>query len=180
MNAVDYILEGLEAELALERELGIRMVECDRSLLASPPPAPAPVRSAPKAERAEPEQTGDGKAFDFVFLHDKPLTEAGREMMAKIVVALGKSMEDAPVLHEGSLPKAKAYVVLGRLALDKWFPSVSAAPGGWVSTPVSPNVLVTYSPNYILRFSTVTDAVKKIKREMWTSIKSVLDRVRMS
>lgn len=190
MNAVDYILEGLEAELALERELGVRMVECDRALLAPLPVAEAPSvlrspvapleESRPKAERAAMAQTGQGKAFDFVFLHDRPLAEAEREMMAKIAIALGKSPEEAPVLHEEPLPKAKAYIVLGRLALDKWFPSVSGAPGDWVATPVSPNVLITYSPGYILRFSTVTDAVKKIKRDMWTSIKSVLNRVRMS
>ena len=33
MTPVEYILDGLEAELALERELGVRVIECDRSLL---------------------------------------------------------------------------------------------------------------------------------------------------
>ncbi len=36
MTAVEYILDGLEAELALERELGVRVVECDRNLLRPP------------------------------------------------------------------------------------------------------------------------------------------------
>ena len=35
MTALDYILDGLEAELALERELGVRFIECDRALLKS-------------------------------------------------------------------------------------------------------------------------------------------------
>ncbi|MBO7482569.1 MAG: hypothetical protein J6U17_01610, partial [Kiritimatiellae bacterium] len=42
MTVIEYILDGLEAELALERELGLRTVECDRSLLASAPPPAAP------------------------------------------------------------------------------------------------------------------------------------------
>ena len=41
MTALDYILDGLEAELALERELGVRSVEIDRALLA--PLAPLPL-----------------------------------------------------------------------------------------------------------------------------------------
>ena len=34
MDVVEYILEGLEAALELERELGVRTVECDRAVLA--------------------------------------------------------------------------------------------------------------------------------------------------
>ena len=33
VTAIDYVLDGLEAELMLERELGVRAVECDRDLL---------------------------------------------------------------------------------------------------------------------------------------------------
>ena len=33
MTPVEYILDGLEAELALERELGVRVIECDRAVL---------------------------------------------------------------------------------------------------------------------------------------------------
>ena len=33
MTALDYILDGLEAALELERELGVRSVEIDRNLL---------------------------------------------------------------------------------------------------------------------------------------------------
>ena len=183
MNVLDYILEGLEAELAMERELGVRIVECDRSLLA-----PVPVQAAasrmqvravePAAEpRPEPAAAGGDGAFDFVFLHDKPLTAGGLEMMVKIVGALGKTLKTAPVVFEGERPKAKAYVVLGRLALKKWFPGLNAAPGQWLSAPDAKNVLVTYSPTYILRFATVTPAVQKIKKDMWTAIKSVLSKI---
>jgi len=183
VTALEYILDGLEAELALERELGVRVIECDRSLLASPaspaPPSAKPPAAAP-AERSPasaPLVSRTAAGVDIAFLHDKPLTPKGEEMMAKIVAALGKTHETAPVVVEGALPRAKAYVVLGGLALRKWFPGVSAAPGQWVSTPLSPNVLVTYSPAYILRFGAVTPTVQQIKKDMWSSIKSVLRRL---
>lgn len=191
MTALEHILEGLEAELALERELGVRLVECDRSLLASGADAPAPaapprqeVRPSPASLAPQPARppvrTSGGGILDFVFLHDRPLTSAGNDMMEKIAAALGRTLETAPVVCEGPAPQAKAYIVLGGLALKKWLPGVNASPGQWVSTQLSPNVLVTYSPAYILRFSTVTPAVQKIKKEMWASLKSVLQRVRGS
>ena len=178
MNALDFILEGLEAELALERELGVRLVELDRSLLAPPPArpvaAPAPT-SVPVQRPAASAPSGDG--FDFVFLHDRPLTASGLEMMGKIAAALGKTLKTAPVVFEGERPKAKAYIVLGGTALKKWFPEANAGLGKWFSAADAQNVLFTYSPAYILRFSTVSPALQKIKKEMWTAIKSVLQKV---
>lgn len=189
VTALEYILEGLEAELALERELGVRVIECDRSLLVPPPdkvaspaepPPPiakpaAPAVAAP-ARPKPPAPEGDA-VLDFAFLHDRPLSPECADMMDKIVAALGKTSETAPVVSSAPLPCAKAYVVLGGLALRKWLPGVNAAPGQWVSSELSPNILVTYSPAYILRFKTVTPTVQKIKKEMWTSIKSVLRRI---
>ena len=102
---------------------------------------------------------------------------AGVEMMAKIITALGMTEETAKVVVAPPLPPAKAYVVLGSAALKKWFPTAAAAPGQWISTDGGVSALVTYSPAYILRFKTVTPAVKKIKMEMWTAIKSVLRRI---
>ena len=178
MNVLDYLLDGVEAELALERELGVRLVECDRALLKPLPkpevaPAARPVAARPVAARPVVER------FDFVFLHDKPLTAGGVEMMAKIAGALGRNLTTAPVLCEGERPSAKAYIVLGSLALKKWFPGLKAAPGQWISAPDAPNIIVTYSPAYILRFAQVTPALQKIKRDMWTAIKSVLQRIRL-
>ena len=183
MNALDYILEGLEAELALERELGVRLVECDRSLLNVPQRQRQPVERPPESVRpVAPVRPAEGAAQpdvpEFVFLHDKPLTAGGFEMMAKIAAALGKTLSTAPVAFEGERPPAKAYIVLGALALKKWFPGMNAAPGQWMSAPDAPNIVVTYSPSYILRFTRVTPAVQKIKKEMWVTIKSVLQRVR--
>jgi len=98
-------------------------------------------------------------------------------MMAKIIPAMGKTPESAPIVFTGELPSAKAYVVLGGNALKKWFPGTPGAPGQWVSAAEAKNVLVTYSPEYILRFGTVSPAVKKLKQEMWTALKSVLQRM---
>lgn len=199
MNPVDYILDGLEAELELERELGLRTVEIDRTLLAAPGSAGrtgssgetrgSSVSSETRSSSVSSETRGSGtssdsgglsgnqKIFDFVFLHDRPLSSKGNEMMAKIILAMKKSAETAPVIVAPPRPKAKVSVVLGAGALRRWFPGVNAAPGQWVRTGSGEELLVTYSPEYILRFGTVTPAVEKIKREMWTSLKGVMQRV---
>lgn len=190
MTAVDYILDGLEAELALERELGVRTVEFDRALLAELG-AKAPAGDARRVVEDKRRETRDARQetedkrretprdakLDFAFLHDRPLSPKGVEMMAKIITALGRTAETAPVIVAPPLPKAKVYVVLGGLALKKYFPALKGGPGQWVKTEGGEDVLVTYSPEYILRFGTVTPAVKKIKQDMWTSLKGVLQRV---
>ena len=202
MTALDYILNGLEAELQLERELGVRFVECDRSVLepvaaelaprvevkASEPagarsapaasPHKAPLQSSASAAGIEAEAAprGTGRRFDFVFLHEKPLSPKGAEMISKITAALKTSAEFAPVVDSAPLPEARIYVVLGALALRRWFPEIKAAPGMWVKTRSGCDVLVSYSPEYILRFGTVTPAVEKIKKDMWVSLKAVAQR----
>lgn len=205
MAALDYILDGLEAELALERELGVRSVEIDRALLAPlappggssgsseprsssgsseprsvPPPAAAPQRTTPPPLRPTNPPTlqpSNLSPLDFVFLHDKPLSAKGNEMMAKIIVALGKTAETAPIVVAPPIPAAKVCIVLGGLALRKWFPGRNVSPGQWFTDEKGRDVLVTYTPEYILRFGTVTPALKKIKQDMWNSLKSVLKRI---
>ena len=202
MTALDYILNGLEAELQLERELGVRFIECDRRVLepvAAEMTPPAAVKSPQTSDKAEgaafrpdksvaPVSAPDvrigaeavpGKtrgSFDFVFLHEKPLSQKGAEMISKITAALKTTAEFAPVVDTAPLPEAGIYVVLGALALRKWFPEIKAAPGMWVKTRGGSDVLVTYSPEYILRFGTVTPAVEKIKKDMWVSLKAVAQR----
>ena len=97
-------------------------------------------------------------------------------MISKITAALKTTAELAPVVNSAPLPDAGIYVVLGSLALRKWFPEIKAAPGMWVKTRGGSDVLVTYSPEYILRFSTVTPAVEQIKKDMWASLKAVAQR----
>ena len=97
------------------------------------------------------------------------------EMMAKILNAMGKP--DAPIAVVPPAPQAKVTVVLGGLALKKYFPGMKGEPGQWQKTPEGRDVLITYSPEYILRFGTVTPAVQKIKQDMWLSLKAVKQRL---
>ena len=194
--SLEYVLDGLEAELELERELGVRAVEIDRALL-SHPPAAAPADRAgvppPAADVRQPATDGERHAanreppaarhepptdsLDFVFLHDRPLSQGGIEMMAKIVTAMKKTPESAPIVFNGERPAAKAYVLLGSGALRKWLPGVKGAPGEWVKDQAGNSYLVTYSPEFILRMGPPTPAVKEIKMKMWTSLKGVMQRV---
>ena len=188
MNALDYILDGLEAALELERELGVRAVECDRSLLAPasrlPPNVSRPTGGGHET-RDERRETGGGletrdarpAVGDLVFLHDRPLSPAGIEMMAKIIGAMKRTAENSPIVVEPPMPRAKVLVVLGGRALKKYFPEQKAEPGQWFKTPGGRDVLVTYSPEYILRFGAVTPAVLKLKQAMWHSLKAVVQRL---
>ena len=202
MEVVAYILDGLEKALELERELGVRTVELGpdgRKLLfgepsantphpltrtSAPsvprPPSPSVVRvnrvdSVDRVGKQTFEHSSNSNIKDLVFLHDRPLSEKGVEMMAKILTALGKS--DAPIVVAPPVPQAKVTVVLGGLALKKYFPGMKGEPGQWQKTPDGREVLITYSPEYILRFGTVTPAVQKIKEDMWRSLKAVKQRL---
>ena len=202
MNALDYILDGLEAALELERELGVRVVECDRSLLTPASRLPSNVSrlsgegletrdvrretragletrdERPAANNRTIEQSNDRTIPDLAFLHDRPLSPAGIEMMAKIIGAMKRTAENSPIVVEPPMPRAKVLVVLGGRALRKYFPEQKAEPGQWFRTPGGRDVLVTYSPEYILRFDTVTPAVQKLKQDMWRSLKAVVQRLK--
>ena len=202
MNALDYILDGLEAALELERELGVRVVECDRSLLTPASRLPSNVSrlsgegletrdvrretrvgletrdERPAANNRTVEQSNGRTIPDLAFLHDRPLSPAGIEMMAKIIGAMKRTAENSPIVVEPPMPRAKVLVVLGARALKKYFPEQKAEPGQWFRTPGGRDVLVTYSPEYILRFSTVTPAVQKLKQDMWRSLKAVVQRLK--
>ena len=195
MTILDYILDGFEDALQLERELGVRLFECDRALLK---PLDVPImqqesvresnagtlRAADAIERRLEVQKVDppvSHCAKFIFLHDRPLSSKGAEMMDKIIEALKKSYpgvvgDDVIVCSGAEIPQSRAYVVLGAGALRKYFPAYNASPGMWVKTSSGADVLVTYSPEYILRFSVVTPAVQQIKKDMWTSLKALAQR----
>jgi hypothetical protein len=198
VSVIDYIIDGLEAELELERELGVRFVECDRSLLSAPVPVPVPAARQASQESVKPEQAAAVKrrpepqsaaaspvqppsagaaAYDFVFLHDRALSAAGAEMIAKITGAMKRTPESAPLVTAAPLPQSRIYVVLGGNAMKKFFPGMRGAPGQWNRDESGRSVLVTYSPEYILRFGEDSPAVKKIKQDMWMSLKTVLQRL---
>ena len=189
VDVLEYVLDGLEQWLEVERECGVRTLEVDRSLIAPPGPpaepaalralaAPAPpvAPDSPVESAAAVPPASPSAVLDFAFVHDGPLAPAGVEMMAKIVNAMGRTADTAPVVVAPPLPPARAYVVLGSMALKRYFPGVRGSPGMWVKSADGKDLLVTYSPAFILRFPVVTDAVKKMKREMWTSLKGVMQR----
>ena len=202
MTALEYLLDGLEAELELELELGVRVVELDRSLLASLPHSSTPpllhsptpplspsARSTcstrlqsphpPLANSSTPPLPHSSTpSLSFAFLHDRPLSSNGIEMMAKIVTAMHETPESAPIVFNGERPPAKMYVVLGSEAMKKWYPGMRGAPGQWLRGRNGEDVLLTYSPEYLLRFGAATPALMKLKREMWTSLKGVMQRLR--
>ena len=182
MTAIEYILDGLEAELALERELGNRVFEIDRSLLADLGSdrvgfgsgrvglgSEGAINTQKPTINHQPPTTGRPPIL--CFLHDRPLTEAGVDMMEKITSALKLGPSSAPVVDAPPMPKAKVYIILGSFALRKWFPGRNLSPGQHFRTDSGAEVFVTYSPNYILRYKVVTPALVKIKQSMWATIK---------
>ncbi len=194
-DVLEFVLDGLEQALELERELGVRTVEFDRGILApapqpvsvprvektvpaQPPPRPAPVppRTAPQPPPVA-DNPPSTSCTDLVFVHDRPLSEKGVEMMAKIITAMGRTTDNAPIVVAPPLPRAKIVVVLGGLALKKYFPELRGEPGLWQKMPNGGEILITYSPEYILRFASVTPAVEKIKKDMWQSLKAVIQRL---
>jgi len=174
VTALEYLLDGLVAELELERELGVRVVELDRALLSSPPNSSTPpLPNSP----TPPLPHSSTPSLSFAFLHDRPLSPSGIEMMAKIVTAMHETPETAPIVFTGERPSAKMYVVLGSEAMKKWYPGMRGAPGQWLRGRNGEDVLLTYSPEYLLRFGAATPALMKLKREMWTSLKGVIQRL---
>lgn len=202
MTVLEYVLDGLEKALELERELGTRSIEVDREFLgrATGETPVGPGRATGKTPvgpgRGEIVELSNCRivesidqstnrriensppaVYDFVFLHDRPLSADGITMMAKIIQAMGKTAETAPIIIEPPVPKAKVIVILGGRALKKFLPEAKGEPGQWIKSPGGRDVLVTYSPEYILRFGAVTSAVEKIKKAMWLSLKAVKQRL---
>ncbi len=199
------VLDGFENELELERELGVRAFEFNRELLVkgvgstrvlgsdrvglgSDRVEAAKTLKDPNKTLTDPNQTliDPNKTlidpnptlgpYDFVFLHHDRLSQGGVEMMAKIVTAMKKTPDTAPIVFVGERPSARVYVVLGGIAMKKWFPELRCSPGQWAKGARGEEVLVTYSPEYILRLGPETPAVKKLKLAMWTSLKGVMQK----
>lgn len=194
--AVDYILEGLAKNLELERELGGFAMEFDRDFLAKLPKEReggsqiSDLRSQSVVGRGmdgthetqgthgtEKSATKENPLYDYVFLHHGPVTGPGVEMMAKLVTAMKKTPDAAPIVFTGEKPSAKIYVVLGAKALAKWYEGVSLAYGGWFKD-VGSEVLLVYSPEDIYRFGTnLSPAMIQKKREMWKSLQEAMRKV---
>lgn len=219
-----FVLDGLADYLALERELGVRAIEVDRTLFAPPAargaadeaklsvaadrtrgtqttqrteksaekaetlPAskaeaaqaatPPPPEAKPTPAAALPSRATAGP-FDFIFIADKPLSLRAVEMMAKIIPAMGQTPETAPVVVSPPIPNARFFVFLGRAALAKYMPGLRGEENRWLKSPKGKDVLLVKSPEEIVRFTTVTPALKKMKQEMWLALKTVRQRAQL-
>lgn len=197
MTALDAILDGFESALELERELGNRIVPCDRKLLAplaeasqvlaSPPLAGAGAKTpssrilgnleALEAPPPAKPRTASHESRDILFVHHRPFTERAQALMDNIIKAMKLGEEQYQVVFGGGpLPPAKVCVVLGSNALVQIMPGGACQPGSWTKTPSGADALVTYSPEFILRFSEGSEGQKECKRKMWASLKSALSR----
>lgn len=202
-ETIDQILEGIEAELSLMRELGVRLVPFDRDLLKEefpevrevrkvlpkkeePPslntyhlslntksPPPEPLKPLERLERLK-------RSYDFVFLHDKPLSEKGAETFEKIRAAMNLTKETAPILTEyeaKTFPKAKLYIVMGPAALSKFMPGVKLSYFSFGKSAGGKDIHFTYSPEYFLRLDPKDKAVLLLKHKMWTALKNAMSRI---
>lgn len=208
LTSLDAVLAAFEEELSLERELGTRLLDCDRGLLvideaphpAAPPPdstssqrfsiaetstveyidknplprqnepqSAAPHSAAPSVSVPTTIKTATPKV---VLLHHTPLSPAANELMQKIRAnGLHMSEQEAPLVCDGTLPKANNYVIFGFYALKKWFPGYHASQGMRITTDTGQKLTITYSPEYIIRFGNNEISLKKMKREMWQALK---------
>ncbi|MCQ2368333.1 MAG: hypothetical protein MJ109_04925 [Kiritimatiellae bacterium] len=209
-ETIDQILEGIEAELSLMRELGVRSVPFDRELLReeviaggvdggqgegeqrrslpknegtpslstqhsslitkpTPPPNPVP-------DRIVALNSIKREAYDFVFLHDRPLSEKGMEMLDKIIEAMGKTRGTAPLLtgyDPKVFPRAKVYIVMGSAALKKFMPDMRVKYFANAKSAGGRQVHFTYSPDYITRFDQKDPSIISIKIQMWRALKQL-------
>lgn len=139
-------------------------------------PAPKAVSEPPPTAATAPGAKGP---FDFIFIADRPLSPRAVEMMAKIIPAMGQTPETAPVVVSPPIPNARFFVFLGRAALAKYMPGLRGEENRWLKSPKGKDVLLVKSPEEIVRFTTVTPALKKMKQEMWLALKTVRQRAQL-
>ena len=169
-DVLSFVLDGLADYLEIERELGVRTVEVDRALLDA--------GNGEKGNGNREQGAGNG-TLDFIFISDKPLSPKAVEMMAKIIPAMGQTIETAPIVVAPPIPKARFFVFLGRAALAKYMPGLRGEENRWLKSPKGADVLLVKSPEEIVRFTAVTPALKRMKQEMWQALKTVVQRVNL-
>ena len=198
----DEILEGLEQALELERELGVRTVEIDRSLLVFPPPGedaapvapvvaapPVPRRDpapAPSARPSSPAPASSAPTADLVVVAGSPaeLQGAAGEMLARMLGAIGRDLGSAPVEVAGpdlaarvTARRPKIVVLLGRDACRALLPSQRVGKGEWVAFGSAIAAAIP-SPAFMLRFcADKPDELNRHKRDAWNTLKMVRDRL---
>lgn len=117
-------------------------------------------------------------ALDYVYLHHEPLSAAGLDLLAKARAALRRTEQETPLVFEGELPLARYYVVLGKLALQKWFPEYHPVMDRFFTLRDGRRALYLYSPDEIFRYNAASKAVKDMKVTLWGGMKKVEERSR--
>ena len=202
------ILEGFERALELERELGTRVVEIDRSLLAFPPPE-IPSAASAAAKSASQIQSGAAAApsrpvlpavpvprapsdpnapsSDLVIVAASPaeLQGAAGDLLLKMLGAIGRDLGSAPVEVAGpdlaqrvAARSPKIVVMLGRDACRALLPSQRIGKGEWVAFGGALAAAIP-SPAFMLRFyADKPEELNKLKRDAWNTLKLVRERLK--
>ena len=168
MDLRSLVVRKLEEYLAVERELGVRAVEIDRSLLVANSAASSSAISA--QEPSNPKDSTDPKdSKGLVFVAEKEPSAGAKEIIGKIT---GQLKIEQVVVWEKLVP-AKAYIVLGSAAMRKFFDE-RTSPGHYLTK--YPNAYVTYSPELFVQMGVNNPQVLERKREMWSGIKGVVKK----
>lgn len=204
MPDLDSILNALEAVLDLERELGKRTLEIDRSLLANGnnkqstaaarqprPPAAASAATRHAADSKQDAETNAGKSREtregrkvpsqripFTFLVDPPpaLPDAVKMMDGIIAYMEKETGFRAGMLTSGDAPAAKVLIAMGNRARNRWFKDEALSPGKIVRTKDGRLVAWTRSPEEVVRYGS-PKANKPLRVEMMKTFKSVQQRI---
>lgn len=193
MTDINGIIDKAIEAVVLERDLGERFFEIDRSLLevdaiipviASPtvahkpePKVIEPTLEEPKVvQKKTRDDSQKSKIYDLLFLHDRPLSETSKLFMEKALAGLGMTIDEAPLITEKptaneKLPSAMVYVMMGERALKKFAPGYSTAMGVVSTSPGGKKVVFTHSPDDMSRFASATQAVVEMKKITWLGFK---------
>lgn len=192
---LEEILDGIEAALELERDLGVRELETGRAFAARrdapaskpataatkpPPPAPKPAPATPKPAAApKPAPAAPGPAAaqsqaaaqspaEIVFLlAEPPAAPAAKTMMDNIVAYVEKlsARKTAVVCGGGAPPPAQIYIAMGEKARESWFPG-ERFPAERISVSRDgKTVAMTRNPDDVVRFGS-PETTKEIRRRM--------------
>ncbi len=130
----------------------------------------------------EPGTRNQEPSKDFAFIAQQVPQGAAAELLAKMVAAMGYTMDQVTVVAAAEAvqnkPQARVYVVLGGSDAFRTFaPGQRAALGLWTEVGDVPTI-VTYSPARILSyFGNDAEGLTKAKRQIWSDLKSALARL---
>jgi hypothetical protein len=105
--------------------------------------------------------------FKIAFVHDRKLSPGALEIIKKALAALKLTESDAVVVEDRNFPNAGIYVFLGVPAARNFMPAADFSTGVILQSGGGRKFIVTHSPEQIVRFASIPDAVKKFKVDLW-------------